>query len=60
VVTWVQSFFHKNGLKFSEKVDIFPKIYVFSKKGFYVGLLMQRSLEGALGVCAVRPLARHW
>jgi len=54
-------FSHENGLKFSKKLCIFPKMNVSSKKvfTFYVELLMQRILEVNHGFCPMRPLIFH-
>jgi len=54
-------FSHKNGLKFSKKVGIFPKMVVSPKKvfTFYARLLMQRSLEVCFGCMSIPPLIKR-
>jgi len=50
-------FLHENGLKFSRKVGIFPKMVVSPKKvfTFFTRLLMQRFFEWALHTCPSAP-----
>jgi len=51
----------ENGLKFSQKLGIFPKMSLFLKNGlnFYARFLMQHSIEVSPGYMPSASLIRH-